>query len=121
MPCQIVIGGFDLKALAEIGVWRKLLLAVSPDIPIITAIFLTTSSEESLKLMREVIPRSLWERTVVGENRDEWYQALAPDLDTRSFGCLIKEGIADPLMVGLPTEDALDRFEESLGRRINCS
>ena len=109
-PIVLITGGFDWRAQAELGIWRKLLTEVAPQFTCWTVYLGGNPNDRLVVNLQALTPQSLWPVTVVSRNTGPWRDLVQPDRPERSFGTLIKGGNAFPLMVGLPTEEALDRF-----------
>lgn len=111
---QVLIGGFDLRAQAELGVWWRLLSDHSPDLKFGTVYFLGLPDARLIENLAAMIPKSKWADTIVAEPSPEWTTLIKPDRPERSFAGVVREGMIDPLMIGSPTEEAWDRFLASL-------
>jgi len=112
---ELLVGGFDLRAQSEIGVWNRIFDEELPCVRCWTVFFLDSLTPKVAANLRAMIPRSKHDKTLVCTQPESWASIIQPDRPERSFGTLITEGVADPLMVGIPTEEALDRFLEKLG------
>ena len=113
---DVLLGAFDLRAQVELGVWHRLAAGIVPSIAPWTVYFFDSPSRKQSEDLRAMTPPSLWAFTFISTSGAAWRRLIKPDRPERSFGALIKNGIANPMMVGTPTETALDRFQESLGR-----
>ena len=114
----IVLGGFDLRAQLELGIWLRLCVAELPNIPLYVVYFLDPADTKSHRQLTAITPPSRHRSTILSTVSSEWAALVHPDKHERSFGCLIKNGIANPFMVGTPTEDSWDRFLSLLGCQI---
>ena len=104
---DILIGGFDPRAQVELGIWSRLISQADAETHIRT-LFLVDAAH--IPFVEAVTPKSLWSSTSVGAANQEWESLILPDRPERSFACIVREGLFDPLMIGLPTEEAWDRF-----------
>jgi hypothetical protein len=95
----VLMGGFDLRAQAELGVWRRLI----PDA--ITVYFLDSATS-----LRAMTPRSQWDSVAHAPPSEEWADFIAPDRPERSFAGVLRNGEFQILMVGMHTEEAWDRL-----------
>ena len=105
----IVVGAFSLLAQAQLGVWMRLLdEAGLPISVLLVAEELTDSLARDAEL---TFPPSQRSRVVlVKDTGRRWSQTVdVPSLDL-AFAAVIVKGVAQPLMIGSPTEEAWDRF-----------
>lgn len=114
----ILIGAFDLLAQREIGIWLRLIAeafpALRPDVLLISP----TWSAKQRKVAAATFPPSLLGSLRFLEDPEEqWRAAIQPDRPERSFAAIVREGVADLLMVGVPTEEAWDDFRDRLSQR----
>jgi hypothetical protein len=108
----VLLGAFDPKAQAELGVWRRLITEAIPSTPILTLFFL-----EDLKMepsLRAMTPKSTWSAVALSTPSNDWIELIQPDRPERSFAGVLQDGIFQVLMVGPPTEEAWDRFLKAL-------
>ena len=104
----IVLGGFDLRAQAELGIWWRLLETAS----LLTAARLVLILPEEDEIVTKVLPRS-WAAnlSVVRNGGEAWRALIQPDRPERSFAAITRGGMAPLVVVGPPTEDVWERFE----------
>ncbi len=102
-----------MRAEAELGVWRRLLDDAALGMTYWTVLFVDLSSDQ----VRELVPRSRWESTVLSAPSSVWSDVIQPDAPSCSFAMACSGGVADPLMVGLPTEEAWDAFRLAVSSR----
>ena len=112
---QLVLGAFDPKAQLELGVWLRLMSAEVPKLPCWTVFFIESLTDKLRRDIFTMTPSSRHNLTVISTVTADWRNIVQPDRPERSFGTLIKCGVGNPLMVGTPTEEALDRFKQALG------
>ena len=112
-PC-VILGGFDLRASAEIGVWLKLIRSLATAPPSLTVFLLDTNSQHELEKLAAITPKSQWATTGIAKVNADWLRIIQPDRPGRSFAAYHHTAILNPLMVGLPTEEAWDRFQSRL-------
>ena len=110
----LILGGFDLRAQAEIGVWRRLVQQSASVISCVTIYFLDRSDASGREALEAMTPLSQWSTTAVAESTSHWLELIQPDRPERSFAGLIRDTTIDPLMIGMPTEEAWDRFRVCL-------
>ena len=110
----VVLGGFDLRAQAEIGVWKRLLAEAQPGVRIWTVYLLESGRASKLTMVQSMTSKSEWPTTVVAESTALWRELIQADRPERSFAGLVSGVVIDPLMIGVPTEEAWDRFRDSL-------
>ena len=112
---QVVLcGGFDLRASAELGVWRRLLQSLDTPIKLWTIYLLPDQTSSDEAALASMTPKSLWSNTYLARSTSEWSELIQPDRPERSFAALAMNGVLDPLMIGLPTEEAWYRFQSAL-------
>jgi hypothetical protein len=105
------IGAFGLAALAEIGIWSKLLH--SAGLPSRVLMIDEEPKEGILMLLRtSFAPSRLQDVLLVKDPQRVWRGLIQPDTPERAFAMHVREGKADPLMLGLPTEEAWDMFRD---------
>ena len=106
------IGAFDPRAGAELGIWRRLLEEAGVSA---LTVFVRTAwtPRESRALALATAPaQHPW--TLLAEDPDGvWASVVESDRLERSFAAVVRAGVVDPLMVGLPTEEAWDEFREA--------
>jgi len=114
----LLLGAFDFRGASELGVWSRLCQSESFGISTTFAYFLSRRSREIIQLAKDMTSPSLHSATVLVWESQLWHEIIQPDRPERSFGCLIKDGVAEPILVGTPTEEAWDYFIEKLGARM---
>jgi len=111
VDCDLVAGGFDLRAQGEIGIWVRLFQ--SGDIRKRFRILLIAPAwnDASRNLAEAVFPRSLHAHLQFVEDPGEaWREALEPDRPERSFAAVVSDGAVLLGVVGPPTEEVWDQF-----------
>ncbi len=103
------LGGFDLRCISELGVWLRLFedAGYQPNIR-----FFLDSSQP----LDTVLPPSVFARTTVSEPVADWRNLIQPDRPERSFAVLGNGTTIEMLVVGPPTEDVWEEFENRLKR-----
>lgn len=103
------LGGFDLRCISELGVWLRLFedAGYQPGI----RLFLDASQP-----LEAVLPPSVFARTMVSGPIADWRQLIQPDRPERSFAVLGDGSTIEMLVVGPPTEDVWEEFENRLKR-----
>jgi hypothetical protein len=110
-PGVILVGGFDPRAQGETGVWSRLISEGGFEQRLRT---LYLGEPRIHSAVRALTPKSKWATTFVGSSTPDWDALILPDRPERSFAGVVRVGTLDPLMIGLPTEEAWDRFSASL-------
>lgn len=107
----VLIGVFDLRGLGEGELWRRLMASEFGDsAPVFTALIASIAIGEA----ESAVPKSRHASTLLIDDPDGKWQSIAePDRPERSFAAVVRGGLARPLMVGAPTEDAWDTFSRS--------
>jgi len=109
VPDGILLGAFDPKGQAELGVWLRLFESAGQD----HRVKILAIGMPNRKIFESVLsPRR--QSQIVWLDHGELAQILAIDKPERSFAAIVANGVADLLVVGLPTEDVWERFERSL-------
>ena len=90
--------------------------SVAFDLKIYTLFLLTGVSQNTKEHLIAMTPRSLGDSTIFSDHSFEWESLIKPDRPERSFAGFVSQGFLDPLMIGVPTEEAWDRFQEHLSR-----
>jgi len=112
LPC-VLSGGFDPRAQMELGVWDRLLHEIELAIPHCTVFLLERPIEKAEASIIAMTPRSRWATVGLAACTEPWQELIQPDRPSRSFAGILVYGMLHPLMVGLPTEEAWDRFRQS--------
>jgi len=115
----VFTAGFDLKAQAELGIWRRLLTEAHPNLRVSALLFLGEPGPKTLAAARSLFPRSLWADVSIVETSEAWLDVAKPDRPERSIAGIVAQGVIDPLMIGIPTEEAWDRFKQRLASLAN--
>ncbi len=110
----VLLGGFDLSAFSELAIWRKLVEEAAPSELCLTLYFLDSPTLKVHSNALAVTPVSLRHLVGIAEHAEEWRQLIQPDRPSRSFGAILRDGVLDPLMVGVPTEESWERFRNRL-------
>ena len=110
-PGDVLIGGFDPRAQVELGVWIRLLSEAGAEARVRTLFLCEQRMQDGV---RALTPRSRWASTFVGLPTSDWQALILPDRPERSFAGICRGNDLEPLMIGLPTEEAWDRFLASL-------
>ena len=109
-----LLGAFDPRASAELGVWRRLL-----DEAELTAftVFVRPAwtPRERRALALATAPGQHSRTLLVEDPSGSWASVIETDRPERAFAAVVRDGTAEPLMVGLPTEEAWDEFREAAG------
>ena len=79
-----------------------------------TVYLLAEDSPKELAKLGAITPGSHWASTGIAKASSDWTRTIQPDRPGRSFAAFQKGGVLNPLMIGLPTEDAWDRFQSAL-------
>ncbi|MDR3692533.1 MAG: hypothetical protein P4L46_24340 [Fimbriimonas sp.] len=124
---DLVFGGFDLAAVRELIIWRRLFdrnpsleacLGAGHPAPFgWTILFLSGQDKVSVPTLKAMTAPSAWSTTIIADDNGPLRDLIQVDRPDRSFGTLVVSGIADPLMVGLPTEEALQTFLDAIAQR----
>lgn len=118
---RVCVGGFDLKALGEIGIWQRLLDGTDAANRYRIQLF-GDGATFPPRLVRAVIPPSQRDRfEIVEAATREWKELVAPDRPERSFAAVIREGKADLLVIGAPTEEVWDEFQAVMSSTLKTS
>ena len=115
-PTCVILGGFDLRAQAEIGTWRKLIEGLEGETTLLTIYLIDVVKPADLDSLRAMTPKSRWVSTLISSTNEVWRDMIQPDCPQRSFAGRLQNGVIHPLMIGPPTEDAWDDFSEAINR-----
>lgn len=108
---DVILGGFDFRAIAQMAVWERLLAADAPDVPWVQAFFLEAPGSDDATLLESIVPPSRIDRSfVVYENVSAWRDLIQPDRPESAFAAVVRDGRARIVMKGLSTEEAWDEF-----------
>ncbi len=112
-----MLGAFGPFAVGEIGIWRKLLEEAYPLRKVPTVLVRASWNERERRTLAIATAPALHPWTLLANDPSgAWSAAVGPDRAERAFGAVVRGGVASLLMVGLPTEEAWDRFRgEVLG------
>lgn len=111
-----MLGAFGPFATAELGVWRRLLEEAYPGRRVPTVLVRTEWAERERRTLATGTAPALHAWTLLANDPSgAWSGAIGPDRAERAFGAVVRGGVAELLMVGLPTEEAWDLFREILG------
>jgi hypothetical protein len=107
---RIILGAFDLRAQREIGVWLRLLteagLAGATQIVLFGPASMFAAAEA-------VFPPSLHNQMVHVEDLEgDWRRLLKPENSERSFAMVLDGALAKILVIGTPTEEVWDEFQD---------
>lgn len=110
-----MLGAFGPFAVAELGVWRRLLAEAFPKRRVPTVLLRPEWNERERRTILLGTAPDLHAWTLLANDpTGAWSALVGPDRPERAFGAVIQGGAARLLMVGLPTEDAWDLFRETL-------
>jgi hypothetical protein len=110
-----MLGAFGPFASAELGVWRRLLQEAFPTRLVPTILVRTEWTERERRTIATATPPGQHPWTLLANDPEGlWSKAVGPDRAERAFGAIVRGGVAELLMVGLPTEEAWDRFREAV-------
>lgn len=109
LPDGILVGVFDPLGQAELGVWLRLFESAGQD----RQVKILAIGMPSPRKFEAILPPSRHSQ-VVWRDEGGLAQTLAIDKPERSFAAIVTGGIADLLVVGLPTEEVWERFEQAL-------
>ena len=112
-----MLGAFGPFATAELGVWRRLLEEAYPERRVPTVLVRAAWTERERRTLAVATAPSLHPWTLLANDPSSgWSAAVGPDRAERAFGAVVRAGVAELLMVGLPTEEAWDAFREKSER-----
>lgn len=113
----VMLGAFGPFASAELGVWRRLLNDAFPARPIPTVLVRALWSERERRTIATATPPKDQAWTLLANDPENaWSALVAPDRAERAFAAVVRDGMAELLMVGMPTEEAWDEFVAELTR-----
>lgn len=118
---SILLGAFDARGQAELGIWLRLLESASLDRHVSLAFIRPAWTPKDRRLVEAIIPPS--RRTQIAWVEDpegKWAAVIQPDRPERCFAALLSDGVADMLIVGPPTEDVWERFSEVALKRVTA-
>ncbi len=105
----VLVGALGLHGLGEMEIWLRVLETVA--IPKVFAVFRETWAQQEISTLDASVPRSRHANTlIVADPEGDWQDLLAPDSPNRAFAAFVRGKVAEILMLGLPTEEALDTF-----------
>lgn len=110
----VLIGGFDLRAFAEIGIWRRLVTEANSEVVWLVLYQLPEPGIQAVAQLRAMTPKSQWGSVALNEVTNDWIELIQPDRPERSFAGIVQAGKFKTLMVGIPTEDSWERFRQDL-------
>ena len=109
-PDFAVIGSFRARAMQQREVWRKLFEA-ELNLPFHLVLVGHEPGSSEAKLWLGAMPPSVASSAAfLLEESHRWQELLAPEHEDQAFAALIKDGRADLVMVGPPTEEAWETF-----------
>jgi hypothetical protein len=110
LPGGSLVGGFSPEALVQMEIWCRLIgdRAVS-------VLLRSAWRHADFAEIQSLVPKSRWNRTVLGEPDIAWRELIAPDSEGRAFAAINTSPAL--LMVGPPTEEAWERFSVELSRQ----
>ena len=110
-----MLGAFGPFATAELGIWRRLLAEAYPSRRVPTVLVRAVWTERERRTLATGTAPALHAWTLLAnDDAGAWSSAIGPDRAERAFGAVVRGGVAELLMVGLPTEEAWDLFQEKL-------
>ena len=110
-----MLGAFGPFATAELGVWRRLLEEAYPQRRVPTVLVRAAWTERERRTLAVSTAPSLHPWTLLANDpAGAWSAAVGPDRAERAFGAIVRGGVAELAMIGLPTEDAWDEFRRVL-------
>jgi len=109
LPEGIVVGVFDPLGQAELGVWLRLFESAGWD----RDVSILAIGMPGRRKFESVLPPSRHSQ-IVWLDESGLRQTLEIDKPERSFAAVIVNGVADLLVVGVPTEEVWERFEQAL-------
>lgn len=112
---DVLLGGFDFRAIAQMGVWERLLAADAPDVPWVQVFFLDKPRSDDATLLESIVPPSRIDRSfLVYEDVPAWQDLIQPDRPESAFAAVISGDRARIVMKGLPTEEAWEAFLDEM-------
>ena len=110
----ILVGAFDLRGLGEIGIWERLL--DDAGVGTVTVLFHAEWPTQERSVLEASVPYSRHPQTLMADDPSgEWLDLISPDRHERAFAAIVRGHVARLLMVGAPTEEALDAFNTVIG------
>jgi hypothetical protein len=110
----VVIGAFGLEAGREIGIWQRLLDS-QPKLASLSITLLVKQawSARDIRLARDSLAPSRHDSTWAASDPERrWVAVVGPDRPERAFAAVVRGAHAHLLMVGAPTEEGWDMFQE---------
>lgn len=108
-----MLGAFGPFASNEIGVWRRLLQEAFPERKVPTVLVRAAWTERERRTIATGTAPALHAWTLLANDPEgSWSAAVGPDRAERAYGAIVRNGSAELIMVGLPTEEAWDTFRE---------
>lgn len=100
----VFFGAVSVRAFRELALWQKLAASEALDYRLLLAI---PTSE--LELIPQLFPPSQRSLILLGEPIG-WQAWRGKSEETKSFGVVVREGMAKLVVLGLPTEEVWDEF-----------
>jgi hypothetical protein len=108
-----LIGGFSGWAIGEMGTWTRLFL--DGNLPAFVAFIDQIWSPQAVQDLGNSIASSAHRTTlVVSDSQDQWRTLIQPDKPERAFAAIIRDSVAEMLVIGPPTEDVWEEFARRL-------
>ncbi len=108
-----LLGAFDPRAGAELGVWRRLLDEAGLSAFTVFVRPAWTPRERRALALATAPAQHPW-TLLVEDPGESWASVIETDRPERAFAAVLHEEVTEPLMVGLPTEEAWDEFKEAI-------
>lgn len=107
-----VVGCFGASALREALVWRRLIQGTFPDRPVQLVFIQEVWKRRELEAIRTAFPPSEHAQLkFLADGTGEW-QAVRQASRT-TFAAWVLDGLATRILLGGPTDEGWDRFEEA--------
>ncbi len=114
-PKYALIAGFSLWAIGEMGIWHRLFL--DGGFQSATAFIDQDWSPKAIQELGDSVPSSSHRNNYVISDPDAlWRQLIEPDKPERSFAAIIRDEVAERVVVGPPTEDVWEEFARRLSQ-----
>jgi hypothetical protein len=116
----VIVAGFDLRSMVEREVWRRLTTAVfGAHGWYLEGVVAHGWNAQTLERLRMVTPREMHGSTYsLVDPAWEWHRLVQPDHAHRAFAAVVALGEIRLLMVGPPTGEAWERFEQEIRAEV---
>ena len=111
----IVVAAFDVAALREFALWRRLVRTSLPDVALHSVLIAPSWSPRARRTLEAVFsPSDLGEIRVIEDPEGTWASRVGRQADEATFAAVVRGGVASLVVVGGPTDAAWDQIEAAV-------